>query len=156
MVWCSRPGLRQRDFIYSSSFWYCQSQKLLGTFTTSLNIFKQKLHIFNQSYMHIYSSITPAMFKLALQTLISSKKKKEYKRHIIHKALRHFCVCPLKLCCRSGMIFLEWFQSLFCCLQLTPVGPTGRLGDEAVLSSNKQAGKFFVCKCAFGDEMEDV
>ncbi len=38
------------------------------------------------------------------------------------------------------MIFLEWFQSLFCCLQLTPVGPAGRLGDEAVLSSNKQAG----------------
>lgn len=54
------------------------------------------------------------------------------------------------------MIFLEWFQSLFCCLQLTPVGPAGRLGDEAALSSNKQAGKFFVCKCVFGDEMEDV
>lgn len=56
-------------------------------------------------------------------------------------------MCPLKLCCRSGMIFLEWFQSLFCCLQLTPVGPAGRLGDKAVLSSNKQEGKFFVCKC---------
>lgn len=53
----------------------------------------------------------------------------------------------LSSACRSGMIFLECFQSLFCCLQLTPVGPAGRLGDEAVLSSNKQAGKFFVCKC---------
>jgi len=50
------------------------------------------------------------------------------------------------------MIFLEWFQSL----QLTPVGPAGRLGDEAVLSSNKKAGKIFVSKCVFGDEMEDV
>lgn len=65
MEWC-RTGLRQCDFIYNSSLFVQHSFDIvshLTSFKTSFNIFDQN-YTFNQSSMHIYSSI--------IQTLTSN------------------------------------------------------------------------------------